>query len=104
MRAGNLDISTTTDYSGSTTLTERKFIVSIEDRDSFSPPSMSPVCLHVFTDGSKSPAGTGAGYVVYFPDEREPHVAEFSLDPLCSVFQSEVAAIHQAALYLRSLH
>ncbi|XP_023212071.1 uncharacterized protein LOC111614930 [Centruroides sculpturatus] len=57
----------------------------------------------IFTDGSSSSSGTGAGLVLYDNKKgRAIHSANFRLAPFCSVMQAELFAIYQALCYVNN--
>ena len=53
----------------------------------------------IFTDGSKTSNGVGAGYVVYYKNERI-QAESISLSANATVFQAEVTAIYKAMIYM----
>ena len=61
--------------------------------------SIKPSEYTVYTDGSKTENGTGAGIVIYKKRERI-HTNSFSLPDSATVFQAEIVAIYQAMLQL----
>ena len=61
--------------------------------------SVKPSEYTVYTDGSKTDNGTGAGFVIYKKRERI-HTNSFSLPESSTVFQAEIVAIYQAMLQL----
>ena len=78
---------------------ERDFLllrVSFQSRD---PPSM--VGHTFFTDGSKTDAGVGSGFVSFHNNHRLGNL-HVKLDARATVFQAEVLAITKAAEYIAS--
>ena len=61
--------------------------------------TVKPSEYTVYTDGSKTDNGTGAGFVIYRKRERI-HTNSFSLPNTATVFQAEIVAIYQAMLQL----
>ena len=61
--------------------------------------AVKPSEYTVYTDGSKTDNGTGAGFVIYKKRERI-HTNSFSLPNTATVFQAEIIAIYQAMLQL----
>ena len=57
--------------------------------------------MNIYTDGSKTDNGTGAGFVVYHKNERM-HIESISLPDTTTVFQAEVTAIYKAMIYMIS--
>ena len=58
--------------------------------------------LNVYTDGSKTNTGTGAGYVVF--DQKEMiHKDYIPLAPTATVYQAELLAIKYAAVFLHKM-
>ena len=55
--------------------------------------------LNVYTDGSKTDIGTGAGFVIY-DKQKLIHKDYFPLAPTATVYQAEVIAIGKAAKFL----
>ena len=55
----------------------------------------------IYTDGSKTNNGVGAGYVVYYKKERI-QTESISLTETATVFQAEVTAIYKAMIYMIS--
>lgn len=58
--------------------------------------------LDIYTDGSKSDAGVGAGYCIFKNDNNYEveHTAQIKLSTDCSAFQAEIFAILKATDYL----
>ena len=52
-----------------------------------------------FTDGSKSPEGTGAAFVLYSSENGITRIKKFSLHPKCNVFQAELFAIERSLIH-----
>ena len=61
--------------------------------------SIKPSEYTVYTDGSKTENGVGAGFIIYNKRERI-HTESFSLPNNSTVFQAEIVAIYQAMLQL----
>ena len=55
--------------------------------------------LNVYTDGSKTKTGTGAGFVIY-DKQKLVHKDYFPLAPTATVYQAEVIAIGKAAKFI----
>ena len=67
-------------------------------------PSPSPTSLLIYTDGSKTHDGIGAGFAVYQMNTSHIsfyliHSASYKLPPYATVFQAEVEAINQEARF-----
>ena len=52
-----------------------------------------------FTDGSKSPEGTGAAFVLFSSENESTRIKKFSLHPKCNVFQAELFAIERSLIH-----
>lgn len=88
------------DYTSPITVFGRKFDMVIPERANWLGESLlNQYDLTVFTDGSKSEAGCGAGFQISEPFSRR----SFKLPDNCSVFQCEMLAIHKACSYLDHL-
>ena len=59
--------------------------------------SIKPSEFTIYTDGSKTDNGTGAGFVIYNKRDRI-HTESISLPDTTTVFQAEVTAIYKAML------
>jgi ribonuclease HI len=75
---------------------------TVSDFGSSPPPP--PNSLLIYTDGSKTPDGIGAGFAVYQMDTSQIsfnliHSDSFKLPPYATVFQAEVEAINQGARF-----
>jgi ribonuclease HI len=72
-----------------------------EGKDLIPPPRDTKVC---YTDGSKFQKKVGAGFIMYTCNKQgqfyETYNASFHLNDYNTVFQGEICAIHQAAIYL----
>ena len=66
--------------------------------------SSVPSSIMVFTDGSKFPGHTGAGFIVFDYDTSSPFSSAISLNSDASVFQAELHAISSACVYLASVY
>ena len=62
-----------------------------------------PSQINVYTDGSKTVQGTGAGYVIFYKKQLL-HTESINLPKNASIFQAEIFAIYKAALYLSLIH
>ena len=60
-------------------------------------------CINIYTDGSKTPAGTGCAFVLFPPNPLSIYHEQFKLGPDNSVFQAELVAILHSLKYLLSL-
>ena len=73
---------------------------TFRNRDAYIPFLDSSCCI--FTDGSKHDGRVGSAYVIMFSNDVVK-TDQFRLPDSCSVYQAELYAIHQAALFA-SLH
>ena len=60
---------------------------------------IKPSKYTIYTDGSKTENGAGAGYVVYYKRKRI-QTESISLPDNTTVFQAEITAIYQAMLFM----
>lgn len=70
--------------------------------------NQSSPSIHIYTDGSKSTHGVGAGFIAleFHPDGTDPSPIQeksFSLAPHCSIFQAEAFALLKAVRFANSL-
>ena len=63
--------------------------------------SIKPSEYNIYTDGSKTDNGVGAGFVVYYKRDRI-HIESISLPDTTTVFQAEVTSIYEAMLFMIS--
>ena len=61
--------------------------------------SITPAEYNVYTDGSKTDNGVGAGFAIYHKRNRI-HTDSFSLPDTTTVFQAEITAIFKAMLFM----
>ena len=61
--------------------------------------SIKPAEINIYTDGSKTDNGTGAGFVVYHKNIRT-HIESISLPDSTTFFQAEITAIFKAMIYM----
>ena len=77
---------------------ENDFKVIIDDDQGREKPKLSQI--NVFTDGSKSDTGVGAGYVVMKGKHTVIQAESIRLSKDASIFQAEAIAVQQAAAFL----
>jgi len=88
-----------TDYCEQITIPDRKFAIVLPSRDEWSEGySMNDGHLNIFTDGSKLDCKVGGGIYLRELNMRK----SFRLPDYCSVYQAEVAAIHEALTILKT--
>jgi ribonuclease HI len=80
------------------TLREKSFIINCKSFDGQRKHRVHSEYT-VYTDGSKTGDGTGAGYVVYHKNQALSYET-IKLNALATVFQAELLAIKHAALYI----
>ena len=79
---------------------ENEFIVNINDDTGREKPKLSQI--NVFTDGSKTDTGVGAGYVIMKGKNTVIQAESIRLRKDASIFQAEAVAVQQAAAFLYS--
>ena len=88
-----------TDYKKPSNNVSHNFEIDLPSREQWVlRASEIPDEISVFTDGSKTDEGTGAGFFIPSTDVRQ----SFKLPPYCSVFQAEIEAIYQACRSLNN--
>ena len=75
-----------------------KFMINTDSFDNYTKHLMHSQ-LNVYTDGSKTHTGTGAGFVIY-DKQKLVHKDYFPLSPTATVYQAEVIAIGKAAKFI----
>ena len=79
---------------------DKNYWVTINSRKGRAKPI--PSQINVYTDGSKTKQGSGAGYVIMSGKDRVLHTQSINLTENASIFQAELIAIKEAALYLQN--
>ena len=59
--------------------------------------------LNIYTDGSKTKSGTGAGYVMFNKQQLLVHKDFIPLSPTATDFQAEIIAIGAAAKFVNRM-
>ena len=95
----NIDVDTT--YYQKTP-NEQNYLVNIQHHIGIKPPKLSQI--NVYTDGSKTEAGTGAGFVILKGKEKLIHTESINLPKEASIFHAEIKAIEQATKFLIENH
>ena len=96
---GNIDHirGVITDYKRPSTNISHNFSIELPSRDSWALRATDLQHeISVYTDGSKTDEGTGAGFFISNTDAKH----SFKLPAHCSVFQAEIVAIYQACISL----
>ena len=58
--------------------------------------------MDIFTDGSKTPLGTGAGYVIMIGNKQLLHTQSLNLPNEASIYQAELSAIAHACQWMHN--
>ena len=58
--------------------------------------------INIFTDGSKTPLGTGAGYVIMKANKQLIHTQSLNLPNDASIYQAELSAIAHACQWMHN--
>ena len=96
---GNIDNiqGVKTDYKRPSTNISHNFLIELPSRESWADRAIDSLdIISVYTDGSKTDEGTGAGIFIPSTDVKQ----SFKLPVHCSVFQAEIEAIYQACMNL----
>lgn len=90
----NIDLTKSVDYMNKVDTNETEFSIEIPDRDCWSTNGvLTDKELAVFTDGSKTESGVGAGVFI----ESLGYEESFRLPQHCTVYQAELLGIKKAA-------
>ena len=77
---------------------DKNYWVTIDSKKGRTKPI--PSQINVYTDGSKTKQGSGAGYVIMSGKDRVLYTQSINLTENASIFQAELIAIQEAAIYL----
>ena len=89
------DEETTLEY-----IDNKDYSISIDSSKGRAKPTLSEI--NVYTDGSKTKQGAGAGYVIIAGKSKVQYTQSLNLPSTATIFQAELIAITQAAEYLSS--
>ena len=81
---------------------EQNYIININPLLGTKPPKLTQI--NVYTDGSKTKDGTGAGFVIQIGKDKLMHTESINLPQETSIFHAEIKAIEQAAKFLINNH
>ena len=77
---------------------DKQYIVTIDSIKGVKKPILAQ--LNVYTDGSKTGQGAGAGFVIIAGKDKIQYTKSINLDDKASIFQAELIAITEAANYI----